>query len=59
VAIQKKVEYKYLAMHVNGVVVVAINRIKEIHFISIVNLIKQVGELPPNTYTLNPISLVG
>ena len=46
-------------MYVNGMGFRAIERIKGVHHTSIINWVKQVGELLPNAYTPATIPLVG
>ena len=46
-------------MYVNGMGFRAIERIKGVHHTSIINWVKQVGELLPNAYVPATIPLVG
>ena len=46
-------------MYVNGMGFRAIERIKGVHHTSIINWVKQVGELLPNAYIPATIPLVG
>jgi hypothetical protein len=46
-------------MYVNGMGLRAIGRVKEIHHVTIMNWVKQVGELLPNAYTPEKIPQVG
>ena len=46
-------------MYVNGMGFRAIERIKGVHHTSIINWVKQVGELLPNAYAPQTIPLVG
>ena len=55
----EEVKRECLSMYVNGMGFRAIERIKGIHHTSIINWVKQVGELLPNAYTPETIPLVG
>ena len=46
-------------MYVNGMGFRAIERIKGVHHTSIINWVKQVGELLPDVYEPDTIPLVG
>ena len=46
-------------MYVNGMGFRAIERIKGVHHTSIINWVKQVGELLPNAYSPEIVPLVG
>ncbi len=48
-----------LKMYVNGMGFRAIERVKGIHHTTIINWVKQVGELLPNAYNPEPIPEVG
>ncbi len=53
------VKQECLSMYVNGMSFRAIERIKGVHHTSIINWVKQVGELLPNTDEPETIPLVG
>ena len=47
----EEIKRECLSMYVNGMGFRAIERIKGVHHTSIINWVKQVGELLPNAYT--------
>lgn len=53
------VKHECLKMYVNGMGLRAIGRVKEIHHTTIMNWIKQVGELLPDAYDPETIPQVG
>jgi transposase-like protein len=55
----EEVKRECLTMYVNGMGFRAIERIKGVHHTSIINWVKQVGELLPNAYTPAMIPQVG
>jgi transposase-like protein len=55
----EEVKRECLIMYVNGMGFRAIERIKGVHHTSIMNWVKQVGELLPNAYAPETIPLVG
>jgi transposase-like protein len=55
----EEVKRECLTMYVNGMGFRAIERIKGVHHTSIINWVKQVGELLPNAYTPATIPQVG
>jgi transposase-like protein len=56
---EDKIKKECLLMYVNGMGFRAIERIKGVHHTSIINWVKQVGELLPNAYAPETIPLVG
>jgi len=48
-----------LTMYVNGMGLRAIGRVKGIHHVTVMNWVKQMGELLPNAYTPSTIPQVG
>ena len=55
----EEVKRECLTMYVNGMGFRAIERVKGVHHTSIINWVKQVGELLPNAYGPETIPLVG
>src|SRR4028119_7919 len=55
----EEVKRECLKMYVNGMGFRAIERIKGVHHTSIINWVKQVGELLPDAYEPDTIPLVG
>jgi len=55
----EEVKRECLTMYVNGMGFRAIERIKGVHHTSIINWVKQVGELLPTAYEPETIPLVG
>ncbi len=55
----EEVKRECLKMYVNGMGFRAIERIKGVHHTSIINWVKQVGELLPNAYIPETLPLVG
>ena len=55
----EEVKRECLSLYVNGMGFRAIERIKGVHHTSIINWVKQVGELLPNAYAPETIPLVG
>jgi transposase-like protein len=55
----EEVKRECLSMYVNGMGFRAIERVKGVHHTSIINWVKQVGELLPNAYAPETIPLVG
>jgi transposase-like protein len=55
----EEVKRECLSMYVNGMGFRAIERIKGVHHTSIINWVKQVGELLPNAYAPETIPMVG
>ena len=52
-------QHECLTMYVNGMGIRAIARVKKIHHTTIINWIKQVGELLPNSYSPDRTPQVG
>jgi transposase-like protein len=55
----EEIKRECLSMYVNGMGFRAIERIKGVHHTSIINWVKQVGELLPNAYEAETNPLVG
>ena len=55
----QEIKRECLSMYVNGMGFRAIERIKGVHHTSIINWVKQVGELLPEAYEPDTISRVG
>ena len=55
----EEIKKECLLMYVNGMGFRAIERIKGVHHTSIINWVKQVGELLPNAYSPEIAPLVG
>jgi transposase-like protein len=55
----EEVKRECLSMYVNGMGFRAIERIKGVHHTSIINWVKQVGELLPDAYAPETIPIVG
>jgi transposase-like protein len=55
----EEIKKECLLMYVNGMGFRAIERIKGVHHTSIINWVKQVGELLPNAYAPETVPLVG